>query len=136
MSGYKIAKSMIGLHEVKDNRVIKSFLKTAGVANAIDPAQTAWCAAFVNACEKAIGNAGTMQLNARSYLKYGSPVDLKNAKAGDIVVFSRGGSSWQGHVAYFDGIENGLIRTVGGNQSDSVSVGWYSKDRLLGVRRV
>jgi uncharacterized protein (TIGR02594 family) len=139
MKGLDIAKTMLGLHEVRDNKKLKDFLKTAGSSNAIDPAQTAWCAAFVNACERAAGNTGTMQLNARSYLKYGKSVTLMQAQPGDIVIFQRGGSTWQGHVAYYNGIEdseNGrLIRTIGGNQSDSVSKGWYPEARLLGIRR-
>lgn len=150
MTGHEIAYKYIGLHEAKNNEQIREFLKKYSVKGdiAIDPANTAWCAAFVNACERASGNTGNGKLNARSFLTYGTMVydkdkklgNYKQAIPGDIVIFERGGSTWQGHVAYFRGFDKSsdgkiLVRTLGGNQSDSVSVGWYDVRRLLGVRR-
>ncbi len=136
MTGYEIAKTMLGLHEVKDNAKIRQFLLKEGKDLDIDVSTTPWCAAFVNACERKAGNLGTGKLNARSFLAYGIDVPFKDVKKGDIAIFARGGSSWQGHVAYVDGIEsNGLVRTLGGNQGDAVSIGWYHSDRLLAVRR-
>lgn len=99
----------------------------------IDPSTTAWCAAFVNAIEKQCGRKGTGKLNARSFLDYGAPV--KEPQVGDICVFRRGSSSWQGHVAYFIAIEDEGILVLGGNQGDSVCYKHYSKDALLGYRR-
>lgn len=139
MLGIDIAKKYIGLKEDKDNKVLKDFLKSHGHDIAIDPDVIAWCSAFVNACEREVGNKGTGLLNARSFLKYGKPVDLKDAQYGDIVIFKRGNNNWQGHVAYYSDLEvskkGTTIITVGGNQSDSVSYGYYSVDSLLGVRR-
>ena len=132
MVGYEIAKKYKGLHEVRDNRTLRKILT-------VDPADTAWCADFVNFCEHEVGHPGTGRLLARSFLKYGKPIELKNAKKGDIIILGRGGSAWQGHVAYLDGIEQvdgkTLIRTLGGNQSNSVSISWYPIERLLGIRR-
>jgi len=142
MTPFQIAKSKLGLHEVRDNKKIREFLKSNSIKGDIniDPSTTAWCAAFVNACEREGGYIGNGRLNARSFLTYGDKVELKNAQQGDIVVFARGGSTWQGHVAYLDKVvkdKSGrtLIQTIGGNQSDSVSIGWYTVDRLLGIRR-
>lgn len=135
MSGYGIALQYINLHEVKDNAKLAQFMKKYKVS--INPATTPWCAAFINACERASGNPGNGKLNARSFLTYGRKVTSKDVRKGDIVIFSRGGSTWQGHVAYFDGFENKgrIIRTLGGNQSDKVCIGWYDARRLLGFRR-
>lgn len=140
MTGYEIAKTKLGLHENKDTADLDRYIaKYVSAWKGLHVNTTAWCAAFVNACEREAGNKGTGLLNARSFLTYGMPVKLEQAQPGDIVVFSRGGSTWQGHVAYYDGIEisNGrtLIRTIGGNQSDSVSRGWYGSERLIGIRR-
>lgn len=141
MSGYTVLKQLLGAHEVKDNAKIRQFLKKYSKKGDIDinPGTTAWCAAAVNAAERAVGNPGTGKLNARSFSSYGNEVPLKEAQQGDIVVFSRGGSTWMGHVAYLDGVEKRagktLIRTLGGNQSDSVSIGWYPVERLITIRR-
>jgi uncharacterized protein (TIGR02594 family) len=139
MLGIDFAKKYLKYHEVKDRTKLTEILKKYSIKGDlnIDPSTTPWCAAFVNAMERAVGNPGNGKLNARSFLTYGHPIEgLKFARRGDILVFSRGGSTWQGHVTYLDAIEpNGLLRCLGGNQSDSVSVGWYPKSRLIGIRR-
>jgi uncharacterized protein (TIGR02594 family) len=95
----------------------------------------AWCAAFVGHCLEKAGLRSTRRLNARSYLDWGIPVDLADAQAGDIVVFSRGSKSWQGHVGFFVKTAGASIEVLGGNQSDAVNIQRYAKSRLLGVRR-
>lgn len=127
-------RAMVGMGERTHTREISEFIRTfAGIE--IDPRQTAWCAAFVNAVLGVEGIEGTGRLNARSFLNFGTPVD--EPRVGDVVVFSRGDpDGWQGHVGFFSGYdENGNILVLGGNQSDSVSVASYSASRLLGVRR-
>lgn len=129
------AAKHIGLHEVRDRKQIK---KLVGV----DPIHTEWCAAFVNAMLTSQGLPGSdsvsnYPLMARSFLEWGESVD--QAQVGDIVVFSRGTSGWQGHVAiYIDTIErNGIVyyKILGGNQNDSINVTEYPASRLLGIRR-
>ena len=151
MKSYNELKKLLGKHEVKDNKIIKDWLKKYAVKGdiAIDPKDTAWCAAAVNAAERAAGNAGNGKLNARSFLTYGTVVYDKAkgigkpelAKKGDICIFERGGSTWTGHVGFVDGLETAkdgskLVRVLGGNQGNAVSIGWYQQSRLLGVRRV
>lgn len=129
-----VARSMVGMTEGANAGAISDFIKRfAGIE--IDPRQTAWCAAFVNAVLGVDGIEGTGKLNARSFLNFGAPVD--QPQRGDVVVFSRGDpNGWQGHVGFFEGYDaNGNIRVLGGNQSNSVSVATYSSDRLLGFRR-
>jgi uncharacterized protein (TIGR02594 family) len=98
--------------------------------------ETAWCAAFVGAMLERAGLPSTRKLNARSYLDWGQPVDLKDAQPGDVVIFSRGDpNGWQGHVGFFVRHAGTHIVVRGGNQSDSVSEARYPVSRLLGVRR-
>ena len=56
-------------------------------------------------------------------------------KPGDVVVFKRGNSSWQGHVAFFVKDKGALIEVLGGNQSNAVNVKGYQASKLLGIRR-
>ncbi len=142
MRGYDIAATMIGLHETKNNKEIAEFLKKHSVGGdiAIDPSATAWCAAFINACERAAGHKGTGRLNARSFLEYGKEIKNKDAEEGDILIFTRGNSSWQGHVTYFDEFTQDseghvIIKALGGNQQDSVCYSYYGLKDLLGIRR-
>lgn len=98
--------------------------------------ETAWCAAFVGAMLKKGGVEGTGKLNARSYLDWGKPVELDQAKKGDIVVFSRGDpNGWQGHVGFYMGQTPRYIKVLGGNQNNQVNITSYSKNKLLGIRR-
>ncbi len=133
----EVASAYLGLSEERDmdNITLSRFIRsTAGID--INPAKTAWCAAFVDAILHASNQGGgTGKLNARSYLNWGVPVD--EPRRGDVVVFSRGDpNGWQGHVGFFEGYdENGNIRVLGGNQGNSVSVTSYSPERLLGFRR-
>jgi len=121
------AKKWHGKHEVRDRGLLKSLL-------GFDPSTTAWCAGFVNAVENRCGRSGTNKLNARSYLKYGATTDTP--QLGDIVVFKRGNSSWEGHVGYFmQRDENGIL-VLGGNQSNKVCYKYYPIASLLGYRRI
>lgn len=132
----EIAQSFNGLNERQHAQVISSFIKQAAGQN-INPAVTAWCAAFVNGVLGASGSKGTGKLNARSFLNWGNPVTTP--KKGDVVVFQRGNSGWQGHVGFYvdQEVRDGkpYIKVLGGNQSNSVKESWYPADRLLGIRR-
>ena len=149
MSGYTELKNYLGKHENRNTKELNDFIgKYVKEWRGFSVQSTPWCAAIWNAAERAAGLAGNGKLNARAALTYGTCVYDRNKKLGswkdgargDVVIFERGGSSWQGHIAYIDGIEqdkqfNILIRTLGGNQSDSVSIGWYPLARVLGIRR-
>ncbi len=98
--------------------------------------ETAWCASFVGAMLKKAGIPNTGALNARSYLDWGEPVSVEEAREGDIVVFSRGDpNGWRGHVGFLVGLEKDGVAVLGGNQSNQVNIKDYSLDRLLGIRR-
>lgn len=121
-----IGRKYMGLHETKDNAKLKKLL-------GINPADTAWCAAFVNAIEREAGSVGTGKLNARSFLKWGEP--LEKPETGCVVVLKRGNSSWQGHVAYYVEDAGDSIILFGGNQDNRVCLRSYPKDNVLGYRK-
>lgn len=131
------AKNWVGYDARRDRRELSAFL-SRGNDTKVDPAHTAWCAAFMNAVLRSSGYEGTNSLMARSFLAYGTRVNTP--QHGDIVVFRRGRSSASGHVAFFDGIEyignRKFIRAVGGNQNKAVTVALYPADKLLGIRRI
>lgn len=128
-----IAAAQIGLNETDKKAALQDYLTTGG-AN-LDPATTAWCAAFVNASLQQAGVQGTGSNMARSFLKWGT--EVKEPQRGDLAVFSRGDPNGPfGHVGFFDGYNpDGTIRVLGGNQGDAVSIAAYSPDQLLGFRR-
>lgn len=127
------AGSALGLNETDKKAALQDYLSTGG--QNLDPATTAWCAAFVNATLSHQGKQGTDSLAARSFLDWGNPV--AEPQVGDVAVFSRGDpNGWQGHVGFFQGYApDGSISVLGGNQGNAVSVQNYPTDRLLGFRR-
>ena len=133
---YELAKSEVGTVEWKDghNPKVVAYFKDAGHAWVKDD-ETAWCAAFVGAMLKRAGITGTGKLTARSYLDWGVPVDFPDAVAGDIAVFTRGKSTWQGHVAFYVRHDAHYVYVLGGNQSNAVNVSKYPISGLLGLRR-
>jgi len=136
---YDVAREYLGLEEypgARHNPAIVGFAATTGNSWVQDD-ETPWCASFVGAILAQSGLQGTGRLNARSYLDWGTPVDLGDAAVGDVVVFWRGTrDGWQGHVGFYAGRDGDNILVLGGNQGNAVSIAPYSRDRLLGVRRV
>lgn len=134
-SAYEIAKGELGQKEVRGGenpRIIEYHSATTLKAQ---EDEVAWCSAFVSWCLEKARIKSTKSAAARSYLEWGQAVALKDAREGDIVVFKRGSSSWQGHVGFFVSQDNDYITVLGGNQSDAVTYAKYSKANLLGVRR-
>lgn len=136
MNAYEMAKAEVGTVEWANgnNPKVVAYFKDSGNPGVMDD-ETAWCAAFVGAMLKRAGIKGTGKLNARSYLDWGTPVARKDAQPGDVVVFKRGNSSWQGHVAFFVKDRGALIDVLGGNQSNAVNIKGYHSAALLGIRR-
>jgi uncharacterized protein (TIGR02594 family) len=129
-----IAESYVGLKEVlgKDsNKTIDGWFAKLGYPKLKD--DTAWCSLFANIVVMEAGYAGTKSLAARSWLTWGKP--LSKPVPGCIVVFKRGNSSWEGHVAFYVSETKTHIKVCGGNQSDMVNVQSYPKSQLLGYRQ-
>jgi uncharacterized protein (TIGR02594 family) len=135
MNAYELAQKEIGTVEWAkgDNPKVVAYFKDSGNAGVKDDA-TAWCAAFVGAMLARSGVKGTGKLNARSYLDWGVPVERKDARPGDVVVFERG-TGWQGHVGFLVKDRGAFIDVLGGNQSDAVNVKPQQATALLGIRR-
>tara|TARA_R100000027_G_scaffold63103_1_gene55580 strand:+ start:464 stop:1009 length:546 start_codon:yes stop_codon:yes gene_type:complete len=128
------ADSYHGFNEVQHRNVLKKYV-------GVDPKYTEWCAAFVNAVLEEHNVPGSMStsdypLMARSFLSWGEPVDARNIRPGDIVVFPRGNTGWKGHVGFYvKTTTNGNWIILGGNQDNSVSYSAYDPKRALGIRR-
>jgi uncharacterized protein (TIGR02594 family) len=128
-----IAAQNIGLNERDQHAAVQDYLKTGGVN--LDPATTAWCAAFVNATLAKSGQQGTGSNMARSFLDWGQGVD--QPQPGDIGVLPRGDANGPyGHVGFVKGLNpDGTVALLAGNQGDAVSVQNYPADQFLGFRR-
>ena len=104
MTPIELARSYLGTKELKgsaDNPKIMEMYRTVG-HDWVEHDEVAWCAAFVGHCLEKAGLASTRKLNARSYLMWGEKVaGPEQAKEGDIVIFTRGPGTAQGHVAFF-----------------------------------
>lgn len=138
---YDLAQAEIGTVEWTkgDNPKVLAYFRDAGHPQVTND-ETAWCAAFVGAMLHRAGMPNTGSLAARSYLAWGEPVDRADAREGDVVIFSRGSSAWQGHVGFFVKDNGDTITVLGGNQSNAVMRRPYGVNSqtstLLGIRRM
>ncbi|MER8792341.1 TIGR02594 family protein [Mesorhizobium sp. M0983] len=94
-----------------------------------------WCGLFVGHCI-----ASTLEreplptnvLSARAWARFGIST---SPTAGAVMVFWRRSiQSGLGHVGFYAGEDETAYRILGGNQSDSVSLAWVSKERLVCAR--
>jgi len=135
-AAYDLALTHLGTKEKPgdaSNPVVDQFyIDAAGVKH---DDSVPWCAAFMGAMLVRTGGKSTGKLTARSYLDWGEPIAREDAREGDIVIFRRGKSEWQGHVGFFVKDNGTTITVLGGNQSDAVTRQSYAASALLGVRR-
>lgn len=95
--------------------------------------EVAWCSSAMNCWWNEAGFTGTNSAAARSWLGWGKTVKIP--QLGDVAIFLRGTSSWQGHVAFYIIGDGETILHLGGNQSDAVTVAATPISKLLGYRR-
>lgn len=133
-----IARRFLGQKEIsgpKSNPLILGMLQHAGQWPTDD--SVPWCSAFVwnIAWLLDLPRPEHAALAARSWLRVGTEVkQLEEANVGfDIVILRRGEG---GHVGFFEGVSQGTVTLLGGNQNDSVSVAAFDKARVIGVRRL
>ncbi len=136
---YELARTFIGTKEIvgsKHNPLVVQWFADVGHSWVNDD-ETPWCAAFVGAMLKLSGYRFTGKLNARSYADTPSNTKVRerDAKPGDIVVFTRGSNGWSGHVGFFVKQTELSILVLGGNQNNEVNERWYTKSRLIGIYR-
>ncbi|MDZ3991942.1 TIGR02594 family protein [Pseudomonas sp. Teo4] len=107
----------------------------------------AWCSSFVNYCVTQAGMHGTNSAGAQSWHTSDWGIDVtQSPHKGDIVVFSRtggGASPGSGHVGFWLDSGGGMIKVLGGNQGDRVSIDTFPEKgkkgpftyKLLSIRR-
>lgn len=147
VTAFDIAQRFIGVKEVAgstSNSQVLAFLRLDNAWPSGD--EVAWCSAFVNYVAWLLRLPRSKNLAARSWLGVGQPVQIKDAKVGDVVIIKRGEGSQPGpevlaapgHVGFFAGYDAATdkIHILGGNQGDSVSVASFAGIRLLGIRRI
>ncbi len=131
-SWFTIAKAELGVKEVPGSgsnpRIIE--YDTATDLKATSD-QVAWCSSFANWCLKQAGFVGTNDAMARSFLRM--PAQLMRPVEGCICVLWRGSPKGdEGHVGFLVKWDPYHVWILGGNQSDSVSIEAFDKDRVLG----
>lgn len=140
----KLAFADLGQKEIpgaRDNPVIVGYFRTVEHPE-VKHDETANCAAAMGAWHVKAGiplaslPPKAERLMARSYLSFGRIII--EPFRGCIVVFKRGNSSWQGHVAFYlrtVTVKGTLyVECLGANQSDAVSIARYPADHVLGYR--
>lgn len=130
---YDIAEAEIGQAEIAgagNNPRIVEYMARAGFPE--QPDATPWCAGFANFCLAEAGIEGTSSLTAKSFLRWGRPLEMP--RKGCIVVLRRGSDPNAGHVGFFVGMANDKVMILGGNQGDKVSILPFPESMVLGYR--
>ncbi|MGQ7792908.1 NlpC/P60 family protein [Faunimonas sp. B44] len=135
MPWFAEAERLKGVREISGSRhepAIMGWAKRLGLWYPDD--ETPWCGLFVAHCVAATlpdeplpGNP----LGARNWLKFGIACPPQR---GALLVFSRPGASWSGHVGFHAAEDAGAFHVLGGNQSNAVNVSRIARARLLGAR--
>ena len=148
---FAIGSRLVGTAELpggEDHPMIQWALMLSGFGSHASD-ETAWCSAFVNLLAYLTGSQRSHSAAARSWLKVGVDWPLMQAELGDVVVLKRGDGPQpgpevldaQGHVGLYAGAGDGpdgagLVKLLGGNQHDQVSVSTFHVERILGIRRI
>ena len=140
LTPFQLAQRYIGIKELSgdsDHPLIRWWHSLCGFDAASVHDEVPWCSSFVNGICWELRLPRSKSALARSWLNVGTPVDIDKARPGyDVVIFSRPPNPASGHVAFFAGIEGGMVMSLGGNQDNQVKVAPYLVDRVLGVRRL
>jgi len=146
ITAFDMAQRFVGIREIEgtaSNPHVLAMLRLD--ANWPQGDDVAWCSAFMNYVAWLLRLPRSKSLRARSWLLVGRAIELTEAEPGfDVVILKRGGGNQpgpevieaQGHVGWYAGTEGDRVLLLGGNQSDSVSIGRYPAGRILGIRRL
>jgi uncharacterized protein (TIGR02594 family) len=132
---YEEANRHLGLRETAGagtSSAIAAWLKRLKASWADD--ETPWCGTFVGWCIASTLPGEALPANpfaARNWLKFGIPC---KPRRGAILVFSRPGQAWSGHVGFYAAEDREAFHVLGGNQSDAVTITRIRRDRILGAR--
>jgi len=103
--------------------------------------ETAWCAAYLGGMLKAVGLPNMAEFDrprallARSYLKWGDPVNPFDVQPGDLGIWPRG-KAWQGHVGIVVKKRGNVVTLLSGNKSNRVGIDPFDAYDALGFRRI
>ena len=144
---FQLAERFVGTAELAGTAhhpLIQWWLSLCGYA--LDtPDEVPWCAAFCQAPPWLLRLPRSKSAAARSWLTVGRPIALEHAHAAnDVVILSRGlfpqpgpeVLDAPGHVGFFAGLEGDRVLLLGGNQANAVTVHPFSRQHVLGVRRL
>lgn len=153
------AKKEIGVREIfgiQNNKKIVEYHKFTSLKASND--EVPWCSSFANYVVSKCGMTGTNSALAKSWLKWGYPaLELDNVKfkdiSGAVLVFKRGSNPAYGHVGFLHSVDKSLLNvtlqefkknklklsksvvyTLGGNQSNSVSIAPFDTSSLIDIR--
>jgi uncharacterized protein (TIGR02594 family) len=140
----EVWESRIGIAEVsgktKNNPIILEWCSSVGWPSITDD-ETPWCAISMNSACIEAGLPMTphnARPSARSFLTWGKTVDPMDVQPGDVCVWPRGNSSWQGHVncvAEVKKLKNTVkVRCIGGNQTLKGTGGAVTKTDWVDIK--
>lgn len=133
-SWLKAAYGELGVAEIpgagSNPRIVEYHQSTTLDKELAQSDETPWCSSFTNFCLTQSGQKGTDSAWARSFLKWGYPMDIP--RRGCIAVFTRGYDG--GHVGFYIKEIDGKILVLSGNQSNKVCEAFYPKVRLIAYR--
>lgn len=140
---YDIAQRFSGIKEVPGSTANPQIMAMLQLDNKWpDDDSVPWCSAFMNYICWLTDLPRSKDLRARSWLQVGTPIDLFDAKKGDVVILKRGKGEQPGpevldapgHVGFYSAHDQSTVWLLGGNQSDTVKLSPYPIDRILGIR--
>jgi uncharacterized protein (TIGR02594 family) len=118
----EVMQSRIGIQEypgAKNNPVILRWFAEIGHPEIIDET-TSWCSVCASSAAIESGlpcPPVKVNMMARSWLQWGVKVKPDDIQPGDVAVWPRGNSNWQGHVNVVESVVGDRVICVGGNQS-------------------
>ncbi|MDW9508348.1 TIGR02594 family protein [Sinorhizobium meliloti] len=133
---FKEARRLLGTREkpgVGSNPDILDWATDVDVMYASD--DIPWCGLFVGHCIASTLDREALPTNvlgARAWASFG--IKTKPTPGAVMVFWRKSRQSGFGHVGFYAGEDEEAYRILGGNQSDSVSLAWVSKDRFLAAR--
>lgn len=148
VTAYSIGERFVGVKELPGEDHDPFIMAMLTLDNTWPEAdEVPWCSAFVNWVAWVLRLPRSKSLRARSWLRVGTPIDLRDARQGfDVCILSRSPQGVKppgpdvieapGHVGFYSARVDNVIHMLGGNQSNGVNVSGYRIERLLGVRRL
>lgn len=115
----------------RENARIREYFESTDypIEGATDADSVAWCSACACFCMEKAGIRSPRSASSQAWLDWGVPCSIQK---GAVVVFSNGDGT--GHVGFVYDFNSDGIFVVGGNQSDSVCISFFSYRRVAGYR--